>query len=178
MNEPMTPEEITEIDRRERSTPLSAQPSPQAGAQVPSQDEREIYKIVGQMSANGTRATALYIMKLESSLQCIRDYALEAAKTPITRESILAAPRVDEAPIPERWKQTYNRCAEWLEDHPIEHFEHREADIHDQHLRKQLIGEIARLEAEARVRKLTELAQCDEMQGLCRLILSESGGTK
>jgi hypothetical protein len=79
-------EEIRLAKKPATSDPLPAEP--EAGAQVPSQDEREIYKIVGQMSANGTRATALYIMKLESSLQRIRDYAREAAKTPITREDM------------------------------------------------------------------------------------------
>jgi hypothetical protein len=41
-----------------------------------------------------------------------------------------------------------------------------------------LIKRVAQAEAGQTALKLTALSQYDEMQGLCRLILSESGGAK
>jgi hypothetical protein len=97
-------------------------------------------------------------------LKTIQDYAREAAKTPITRESIRAAPQVD-ATMPSDLQYQYT-CA----------IEHRTPvnEWSDRFI-AQLIERIAQAEAALEARKLTELAQCDELQGFCRLVLSESG---
>jgi hypothetical protein len=105
----------------------------------------------------------------ETAMDRIRAYALEAAKTPITRESILAAPQVDDAPIPGDLKPLRDALIAKSQGHGGTYLAMSEYQCID------LIGLVARLTAQLEARKLTELAQYDEMQGLCRLILSESG---
>jgi hypothetical protein len=126
-----------------------------AGAQVPSQDDGE-YELFLKTAAPSELVQR--IRNIEKHLNTIRDYVLEAQQTPITRESILAAPKVNDAPIPEDLKKLHDNCGkrrEWGWG-------------------AQLIERIARLEAEARARKLTELTLCDEAHGLYNLVLSET----
>lgn len=109
---------------------------------------------------------------LETHLNSIKSYATEAAKPPITRESILAVPQVDDAPIPDDLKYAHVRyCG--IKGSVGDYYASDETK-----LIIQLIERVTLLTAEAGARKLHELAQYDEMQGLCRLILAESGGVK
>jgi hypothetical protein len=112
----------------------------------------------------------------ETAMDRIRAYALEAAKTPITRESILAAPQVDDAPIPGDLEQFHRSeqyaVAEWSEERETWVLYGVPITLDG------LIQRIAQAEAENRARKLHELSQCDELQGFCRLVLSEIGETK
>jgi hypothetical protein len=137
--------------------PIMAEP--QAGAQVPSQEAQWQKRCESAIFED-----AAQIEKLQDALDHIRNYAVEAAKTPITRESILAAPQVDDAPIPDDLRKLYYLANDG-DGYPV-----------PAKTVTALIEQIARLEAALEARKLTELAQYDEMQGLCRLILSESGG--
>jgi hypothetical protein len=125
------------------------------GAQVPSQDESAAEWYAHQISIVNRKNAAL-----DAHLNSIKSYATESAKTPITRESILAAPQVDDAPIPDDLKWTFNEASlrgRW--DGPTV---------------RGLVERIGRAEAALEARKLHELSQFDEMQGLCRLILSEA----
>jgi hypothetical protein len=137
----------------------------QAGAQVPSWDA-EIIALRERLRDAWVEAPGDndFDWFLIAALQHIRNYAEEAAKTPITRESILAAPQV--AVTEEQMIALKSKLySEWI-DAPGDN------DDFDWFL----VERIARLDAENRARKLTQLSQCDELQGFCRLVLSEIGG--
>jgi hypothetical protein len=152
---------------------------PQAGAQVPSQDVTYfVHTKEGRMEVSSDPYRRDYVSYqdftvLEGALNSIKSYATEAAKTPITRESILAAPQVD-APIPDDLEQFHRSeqyaVAEWSEERETWVLYGVPITLDG------LIQRIAQAEAENRARKLTELAQSDELQGFCRLVLSEIGG--
>jgi hypothetical protein len=128
-------------------------PKPQAGAQ----DDGE-YELFLKTAAPSELVQR--IRNIEKHLNTIRDYVLAAQQTPITRETILAAPQVDNAPIPDDLKGDYERAC-------MQHKGHRGYV-------QGLIERIARLEAENRARKLIALTLCDEAHGLYNLVLSET----
>jgi hypothetical protein len=70
---------------------------PQAGAQVPSQDEPDCKQC--ERMAEDYAGLLEDNFRLEHKLAAIKSYATEAAKTPGTRESILAAQK--SGPIPD-----------------------------------------------------------------------------
>lgn len=124
-------------------------------------------------------AQADIIREQRAALDHIRNYVVEAAKTPITRESILAAPKVERKqgiPLATALAQplicTYDPndhheiklhdCAGFYGDGSGKFW----CDVH----------EIHRLEAALKAQTMTALEQRDEMQGLCRLVLSETVG--
>jgi hypothetical protein len=98
------------------------------------------------------------VERMKDRLNSIKSYAVESAKTAITRESILAAPQVEAPPTEEAIYAAVQQ-------------------INANGMRASALY-IMKLEAQLEARKLHELAQFDEMQGLRRLILSESGGGK
>ena len=104
----------------------------------------ELANSVEELIAENTR--------LEARLNTIRDYVLAAQQTPITRESILAAPQVERYRIGLEGE---------LEKHPagliVTYPDHLDA---------------------IRAKTLTELTLFDEAHGLYNLVLSETGGTK
>jgi hypothetical protein len=202
--------------------PLAAEP--QACAQVPSQDElkqdietelflrrgddrseaavriavRERVGLLSQIEiSNNLRGQ---LTTAENAIAHITAYATEAAKTPITRESILAAPCQHEWETRhESWicgagthSDSYEVCTKCgtVQDQTVEAAPIPDdlKELYELSKRAKLAGRemvycglierIGRAEAEVKARKLTELSQFDEMQGLCRLILSESGGSK
>lgn len=128
-----------------------------AGAQVPSQ-----VGIPSKLTLRQENALRAELGRYVAHLNSIKSYAAEAAKTPITRESILAAPQGDDAPIPDDLRKLYYLANDG-DGYPV-----------PAKTVTALIERIANLEAELEARKLHELAQFDEMQGLRRLILSET----
>jgi hypothetical protein len=101
----------------------------------------------------------------EAHLATIRSYVEEAAKTPISRESILAAPQVDDAMPPDDLKELYELS--------------KRAKLAGREMVYcGLIERIAKLEAALKAQTMTALTLRDESTGLYRLVLSETGGER